>query len=112
MQVVCGKVLGVEETALIVMRSPCGARDGPHPSRCIRKSENRNRCAIVQPVFSSIASALDIKLGAALAAVNAASAADNGSACFAKRRPHYCPRWEGAAGRAARQARLSIKRAF
>ena len=112
MQVVCGSAPGALEAALIVMHRPCGARDGPHPSRCIRSSENRNRCATVHPVFSSIASALNRKLEAALTAVNAAIAADMDSACLAKRRTHCCPRWYDPPGAATFQTWLSIKRAF
>ena len=93
MQVLCGNAVRALEAAFIVIRRLYGVSDCPPPSRCIRRSENRNRCATVHPIFSSIPNALDTKSVAALTAINAAIAADNRSACWVKRRTQCCPRW-------------------
>src|SRR5208282_3122939 len=104
MQVLCGEPQVDSKTGRNVMGRPSGARKGGQPNRCARKSENRKRCAGVQPMVWSMCKARVTKLGAAWGAVKAARAAHKLSACFRKRRLQSWPRWYGIAGCAAARA--------
>ena len=84
MQMVCVSPPPEPHAVTSVVDRPLGAREQGQPSRWARSSRKRNRCADIHPTVSSMPSALEMKLDAVIAVVNATSITDKATACFLK----------------------------
>src|SRR5215831_2283405 len=95
MQKLCVRAQAGGAAGRSVARRPSGARNAGQPSRWTRRSANKKRWAAIQLMACSMCKALDTKFGAAMGAVNVASAAHILSACLWNRRIQNWPRWYG-----------------